>query len=249
MGTVVTMDLFDDAMPSMSLLAPIVEEALEVLHRADAMFSTWKGESSISRIRRGELLIDDAPDEVRAVLECCHEARDISHGWFDPWAMPGGVDPTGMVKGWAAQGSLEVLRDANVGGALVNAAGDIASFGGPKEGERFRVGVADPANPRRLACVVETPGAIATSGTYERGAHLLDPHSGLPTSRAASATVVGPDLAMADALATALAVAGAQALTIFGDFSSYESLVIASDGTFRMTRGFPLAEKLSATPE
>jgi len=247
MGTVVTFDLFDGAAPLMSTLAPIVEEAIDVLHRADAMFSTWKDESCISRIRRGEMSLDDAPDDVKTVLEHCREARGASQGWFDPWAMPGGVDPTGLVKGWAAQRSLDVLREANIGGALVNAAGDIASFGGPQEGQRFRVGIVDPANTRRLACVVETPGAIATSGAYERGAHLIDPHSGTPTTRAASATVVGSDLAMADALATALAVAGAQALSMLGELSDYEGLIIASDGTLHATPRFPLAKDVSTT--
>ena len=219
MGTVMTLDLFDDATPSMSSLVPIIEEALAVLHRADAMFSTWKDKSCISRIRRGELSLENAPAQVKTVLEQCREARS------------------------------NVLRRANVGGALVNAAGDIASFGGPREGERFRIGVVDPANPRQLACIVETPGAIATSGAYERGEHLIDPHSRVPTTRAASATVVGPELGLADALATALVVAGAQALTMFSELSEYEGLVIAKDSTFRMTPGFPIAKKLATRPD
>lgn len=242
MGTVVTLDLYDVAEPVTSTLAPVVAEALEVLHKADAMFSTWIDESCVSRIRRGELSVDDAPQDVKTVLDRCREARGISRGWFDPWAMPGGVDPTGLVKGWAAQRALDVLRRSNVGGAIVNAAGDVATYGGPRAGAPFRVGVADPVNPRRLACVVETPGAVATSGTYERGAHLIDPYSGLATTRVASATVVGPDLAMADALATALVIAGAQALPIIDELSDYEGFVIDDDGTFRMTPGFPVAK-------
>ena len=242
MGTVVTLDLFGDVTPPQWTLTRIVNEAVAVLHAADAMFSTWKDTSYISRIRRGELSLDDAPVEISIVLERCRKAREISQGWFDPWAMPGGFDPTGLVKGWAAQRSLNVLRLAGVSGAIVNAAGDIASFGGPQVGQRFRIGVADPANPQRLACVVETPGAIATSGTYERGAHLIDPHSGLPTTRAASATVVGTDLSLADALATALVIAGKQGLTIFNELREYEGLVITDDGTLHMTPGFPMAK-------
>lgn len=242
MGTVVTLDLFGDTTPAKWMLTRIVQEAVGVLHTADAMFSTWKDTSYISRIRRGELSLDDAPVEISIVLERCRKAREISQGWFDPWAMPGGFDPTGLVKGWAAQQSLNVLQRAGVSGAIVNAAGDIASFGGPQDGQRFRIGIADPANPQRLACVVETPGAIATSGTYERGAHLIDPRSGLPTTRAASATVVGTDLSLADALATALVIAGKQGLTMFSELSEYEGLVISDDGTFHMTPGFPIAK-------
>ena len=83
--------------------------------------------------------------------------------------MPGGVDPTGYVKGWAAQRALAALVSSEISGAMVNAAGDIASFGGPAPDTPFRIGIADPFSPGRLACVVELTGAIATSGTYRAG--------------------------------------------------------------------------------
>lgn len=247
MGTIITLDLFNDTTPTTSTLAPFIEEAIRELHVADEVFSTWNDASDISRIRRGELSIDDASPQVRIVLELCDDVRAISKGWFDPWAMPGGVDPTGLVKGWAAQRSLNVLRRANVAGALVNAAGDIASFGGPGEHQPFRIGVVDPANPKQLACVAATPGAIATSATYERGAHLVDPFSGQATTRTASATVVGSDLAIADALATALVVAGERGLEMFDELIDYEALIIDDDGTFHMTAEFPLIERLTPT--
>lgn len=247
MGTVVTLDLYDDESSAASpSLGSVIEEALAVLHAADAMFSTWKDDSCMSRIRRGELSIDAAPVDVAIVLEICREVRRMSEGWFDPWAMPNGLDPTGIVKGWAAQRCLDVLRHAQLRGALVNAAGDVASFGGPRRGERFRIGVADPSNPRRLACVVATPGAVATSGEYERGPHLIDPHTGLASTRALSATVVGPDLAIADALATALAVAGAEALSLLHELNDYEGFIITGDHAFLRTPAFPFAD--STTP-
>ena len=143
------------------------------------------------------------------VLELCRKAREISRGWFDPWAMPGGVDPTGYVKGWAAQRALEALASQPISGAMVNAAGDIASFGGPESGTPFRIGIVDPSSPDRLACVVELAGAIATSGHLRAGQpSLRSAHPCGPTARLASASVTGPDLGLADALATALAVAG-----------------------------------------
>jgi len=92
-------------------------------------------------------------------------------------------------------------------GAIVNAAGDIASFGGLGPGQPFRIGIADPFSPRRLAEVVYLTGAIATSGTYKRGHHLVDPRTDRPVARAASASVTGPGLGLADALATAAATA------------------------------------------
>jgi FAD:protein FMN transferase len=123
---------------------------------------------------------------------------------------------------------------------LVNAAGDIASLGGLGGGEPFKIGIADPASPRRLAAVVRLTGAIATSGTYERGDHLIDPHSGRPAARAASASVTGPDLGLADALATAVAVAGPPGLALIEALDGYEALVITGDGALRWTERFPL---------
>ena len=151
----------------------------------------------------GELSSAQAPAEVAEILDRCAVARDLSGGWFDPWAVPGGFDPSGYVKGWAAQNALAAFRSSGICGVLVNAAGDIASSGGLGDGTPFRIGIADPLAPLRLAEIVELTGAIATSGTYERGEHLIDPRSGRPAARAASASVTGPDLGLADALATA----------------------------------------------
>ena len=162
----------------------------------------------MSRLRRGDIALDDAPGEVAEVLELCGEARRRTHGWFDPWSMPGGLDPTGLVKGWAAARALAVLVDAGVAGAMVNAGGDVATAGEPAPGAPWRIGVTDPRDRSRLLCAVASPGAVATSGTYERGLHIIDPFCGLPRSACRSATVVGSDLALADALATALSVSG-----------------------------------------
>ena len=77
-----------------------------LLHHADEVFSTWQPDSPISRLRSGQITDAQAPAEVAEVLERCAAARELSGGWFDPWAMPGGIDPTGFVKGWAAQRAL-----------------------------------------------------------------------------------------------------------------------------------------------
>jgi len=219
--------------------------AQAILHRADEVFSTWQPDSPISKLRRGEITTAQAPAEVAEVLGLCAEAKDLSDGWFDPWAMPGGIDPAGYVKGWAAQRALAAFRTATIRGAIVNAAGDIASFGGMTPGEPFRFGIADPLAPHRLAAVIRHTGAVATSGTYERGQHLIDPRLGRPVARAASASVTGPDLGLADALATALAVAGDRGLRLIERIDGYEALVIARDGSRRWTAGFPFAPDAS----
>jgi thiamine biosynthesis lipoprotein len=241
MGTIVTIDVYTEPGVSPTDVGPQVARARAILQRADAVFSTWKDNSPMSQLRRGEITCEQVPPEVAEVLEHCTIAREISSGWFDPWAMPGGVDPTGYVKGWAAQRALAALASIEISGAIVNAAGDIASFGGPAPARPFRFGIANPSSPGNLAFVVEITNAIATSGTYERGNHLIDPHSGQPISRVASASVTGPDLGLADALATAIAVAGEDALTFVETLADYEALTVAFDGSSRWTTHFPFA--------
>ncbi|HEY5274207.1 MAG TPA: FAD:protein FMN transferase [Acidimicrobiales bacterium] len=248
MGTVVTIDIYSDETSSKAKLDQKLAEARAVLQRADAVFSTWKPESPLSRLRRGELSVAQSPPEVAVVFEACAIARDISRGWFDPWAMPGGVDPTGYVKGWAAQAALDVLVGDGVAGAIVNAAGDIASFGGVSNGQSFRVGILNPFSTRDLACVVELNGAIATSGTYERGNHLIDPNSQRRIARAASASVCGPDLGLADALATALAIAGDAGLDFIAELEGYDALVISPDG-WRWTDNFCFAPPFNSSSQ
>jgi FAD:protein FMN transferase len=248
MGTVVTIDVYTADGQADGEVSGQLATARAMLQRADAVFSTWNPDSPVSRLRRGEITCSQAPEEVRDVLEQCAAARELSDGWFDPWAMPGGLDPTGYVKGWAAQRALGAFRAGNISGAIVNAAGDIASFGGLGGGKPFKIGISDPTSPRRLAAVVYLTGAIATSGTYERGDHLIDPHSGRPTARVASASVTGPDLGLADALATAVAVAGPPSLALIEALDGYEALVITGDGTLRWTERFPFAGALAEHP-
>jgi thiamine biosynthesis lipoprotein len=243
MGTVVTIDIHLDAHKQEA--AELVRDACYRLHEADRIFSIWLPDSPVSRLRRREMALVDGPAEVSEMVELCAVARRHSWGWFDPWAMPGGFDPTGYVKGWAAQRALQVLERPGVRGALVNAAGDVATFGSIG-GEAFRIGVVDPRDRRHLACVARSPGAVATSGSYERGAHLIDPNTGLPARAVASATVCGPELGLADALATGLAVAGPPGLAFVQALEGYEALTIDDDGRWQWTANFPFADASSS---
>jgi FAD:protein FMN transferase len=252
MGTVITIDVYPVPQADEAWTADLLrrlDRAGLMLQEADDVFSLWRPDSPVSRLRRGEISCAEAPSEMAAVMSACETARQLSGGWFDPWAMPGGFDPTGYVKGWAAQQALAALDGLAMHGALVNAAGDIASIGRQPSGDAFRIGIADPAEPRQLAVIAELTGCIATSGTYERGSHLIDPHSGSPTARAASASVTGPDLGLADALATAIAVAGAEGLDLVEPLAGYEALVIGWDGCTRSTSQFPFASRSRATAE
>src|SRR5487761_2041731 len=131
MGTIVTFDLFDERGFYGPAVGQVFAEAAAWLHRVDDVFSTWKLDSPLSQYRRGEITLADTPPEIPEVLDQCAYAKEITEGWFDPWSLPGGVDPTGYVKGWAAQGALTMLARLGAVGAIVNAAGDVAVTGTP----------------------------------------------------------------------------------------------------------------------
>ncbi len=223
-----------------------VSSACAGLHELDTVFSTWKTASPLSRFRAGQLRLADCPPEMAVILELCQRAKALARGWFDPWAMPGGFDPTGLVKGWAAEQALAVLRAAGAEAALVNAGGDIAVLGRPGDAHGWRIGIRHPWRPEALACVLEVDRAVATSGCYERGPHLINPRNGVMQSRTASATVVGPSLALCDALATALVVAGEEGPELARSLEGYEAYLIGVDGNEDATEGIVFSSEAVA---
>lgn len=234
MGTVVSFSVRAGALPRRRVWSAM-HAACRLLHHLDAVLSTWQPASPMSRLRRGELPLAEAPAEVAEVLHRCEEAKVLSGGWFDPWAMPGGVDPTGLAKGWAIEMALGRLRDAGVQSALINGGGDLAVVGRPRPDEDWRIGIRHPWRPDALAGIVRVDHCLATSGTYERGAHLIDPRTKAPALAAASASVSGPSLAIADALATALAVGQDDVLALVQALEGYDAYLVRPDGTEAFT--------------
>ena len=193
-----------------------VEAAFDLLRQADRLFSTYQHDSQISRIRRGELDPSQADPLVQEVIRLCQQARELTEGVFtDQLPDDEGVprfDPTGLVKGWAADRAACRLAQLPGASFCLNAGGDVvvggrAAEGGERPAALWRVGIEDPRDRSRIAEVVELhQGAVATSGTAARGAHLYDPVTRTFVQRKGSVTVVGPNLMWADVWATALFV-------------------------------------------
>ncbi len=183
----------------------------EILRETDRLFSTYREDSQVSAIRRGELCEADCDPLVRQVIALCREAAERTDGWFDAW-LPGGFDPSGLVKGWAverAAATLTVLGDVD---HCLNAGGDIALYVASPARPAWRVGIEDPRDRSTLLGVrLLRTGAVATSGTAARGAHIIDPHRGVAASELLAVTVSGPSLLWADVYATAAFAHGAGA--------------------------------------
>jgi FAD:protein FMN transferase len=233
MGTVFTVDIRDGGS-----WGAAVADVVTWLHRVDALFSTYRPGSDISRMRRGELAASDADPCVAEVLGMCDQLKDETGGYFTPHWDGAALDPTGLVKGWAIERASSMLRRHGSRNHAVNGGGDIQVAGESSPGQPWRVGVVDPIDRTRvMAVVVGRDIAVATSGVAERGAHIINPCTGSPSTDLASVTLVGGSLAQADAYATAAFAMGAKALRWAEQLPAHEALVVARDGTAAATPG------------
>ena len=229
-GTIVDVDIASSVVSDDGLNQGM-QQVIDLCKQVDSDFSTYIDTSWIRRLRTNQVEISSCPPLVQEVWELCLQAKYLTDGAFDPWAVKGGFDPSGLVKGWAADKCADLFHSLGIEHVQVNAAGDLALRGGFYDGvvKPWRIGV---VNPENRAEVVETfeifDGAIATSGTYERGAHINDPYTGLIAIGAQSATVVGPLGWLCDALATALMVTGADGAKYFAqpELAGYKPFAI-----------------------
>lgn len=240
MGTGVSLDLADPLpLPTLDRLA---DEVFDWLREVDARFSTYRHDSEISRFGRGDLSLDDASPDLRHVLERCADLWRDTVGYFDSYAT-GQLDPSGYVKGWAVQVASDRLLAAGAANHCLNAGGDVRVRGQSAAGRPWRIGVRDPWDATAVCWVITgTDLAVATSGVYERGPHVIDPYRGRPAEGLRSVTVAGPDLGTADAYATAALAMGKTGAEWLAGFSpEYECAVVTDDERYLSSAGLPLA--------
>lgn len=236
MGTVVTLDIRDDSSSD-----ALVERVFDWFRQVDTRFSAWKPDSEVSRFGRGEVDEAGLSADLRQVLATCEQVRITSGGAFDirrhrPDDQP---DPTGLVKGWSVDRAVAILEAAGSTDFSVNAGGDVVVRGHPEPGRSWRVGIQHPALTDRVAGVVSgTDLAIATSGTYERGQHILDARAGSPSTDLVSMTVIGPRLALVDAYATAAFAMGRAGVAWLDGIAEHSGCAITTDGQMIWTPGF-----------
>ena len=231
MGTVASLHVHDDA--DQTSIEAGARAAFDELDRLEAMFSTFRADSEISRVNRGLLHLLDCPGEMIDVLDACTWLEHASGGAFcaHPPERPGLVDPAGFVKGWATERAGDVLGQAGLDAWCLTVGGDVQTHGRPTGGGRWLVAVADPLSPGEIVATLALDGgAIATSGTAERGAHLWDGRTGRRADALASMTVTGPHLAWVDALATAAFAMGPEGVDWVSCFDDHHALAITLDG-------------------
>ena len=204
----------------------------------DGLFSPFKEDSVVSGINAGRSPSGVEEPMVAEVLELCRTYETETRGYFSAWHK-GRLDPSGLVKGWALARAAATLEAHGLRHYFVDGAGDVFARGRPSPGERWRVGIRHPVERDKVARVVlATDLAVATSGTYEKGAHIYNPHTGEPVTSFVSVTVLGPSILEADVFATASFAMGAAGLEFIATRDGYEAYAIDPDLRAHRTSGF-----------
>lgn len=239
MGTTVSIDVRPP------LVDPVVLDAVvDGFHDVDRRFSPFRPDSEVSRVADGRQPLASASGDLRRIAGLADEVARRTDGFFDAGGHrpDGRFDPTGIVKGWAIDEAVATLRLAGARNVQVMAGGDLFAAGEPDPGRPWRIGIRHPRDAGAVAAVLGvTDLAVATSGLYERGDHIVDPHTGRVPDELVSMTVVGPTLGLADAYATGAFAMGARGLEWIARQEGFGGLAITRDDRVAWT---PLIDEL-----
>ncbi len=214
----------------------IFEKVFARLREIDSQFSTYKPESEVSRYGRGEIAEPNVSRDLKAIIKACKAAEQATQGFFSAWAT-GSFDPSGYVKGWAINEAAKIIKKGGYNTFCIAIGGDILAAS--DSDKVWKIGIQNPQNRGAiLAGVAVKNMAIATSGNYERGLHIVSPKTGKPADSILSISVVGPDIINADVLATTAFVQGKFGLNfVGGQARGYEAYAVDKTGKISMTAG------------
>lgn len=232
MGMPITVAIADPAADAQDLA-----DIFDYFHAIDERFSPFKETSETSAVDGG-LPERNWSDEMRRIVALAEKTKQETDGYFDIMTPQHKFNPVGIVKGWAIKNAADILRRAGFKNFFVDAGGDIATGGTNAQGGKWRVGIKNPFRQDEIVkTLYVTDGGVATSGTYIRGDHIYDPHTGRPATDIASMTVVGPDVCEADRFATAAFAMGRAGISFIESRPDLEGYLIDKNGVATMTSG------------
>ena len=237
MGMPITVDVVDRSARSQD-----IAEIFSYFDAVDRRFSTYKQESEISRINRGEIALEAYSQDMKTVFALCDETKHMTNGFFDIVRRDGSRDPSGLVKGWAIREAAGLLKAFAYENFFIDAGGDIQVFGTNVSGRPWSIGIKNPFNQSQIVQVIYPQGAgVATSGTYIRGQHVYNPRAKhAPITDIVSLTVIGPDIYEADRFATAAFSMGREGIAFIESLDGFEGFMIDKDGMSIATSKFKM---------
>jgi thiamine biosynthesis lipoprotein len=215
----------------------VFNKAFKRLHEIDNRYSTYKKDSELCRYQRQELTYKGLSTEFKAVMKACEEAEALTDGYFSAY-FSGEFNPTGYVKGWAMAGAGRTIEEKGHKTYCIGAGGDILARS--DSGKVWNVGIQDPLDKQKILNKLSIlNGAVATSGSYEKGVHIIDPKTSSPANELLGVTVTGPDIIKADVLATAIFAEGLPGLVMAEETEGYEAMATGKNSDLYLTSNFP----------
>lgn len=217
-----------------------INKVFDYFKYIDEKFSTYKPESEISKINRGEIGEKDFSQDIKTVLALSEETKKLTDGYFDI-NHNGKLDPSGLVKGWAIYNAAKMLKQAAFKNYYVEAGGDVQVSGKNPDGRPWQVGIRNPFNREEIIKVayLNHDEGMATSGTYIRGQHIYNPKNpGEPITDIVSLSVIGPNVYETDRFATAAFAMGRAGINFIESYGGLEGYMVDKDGMATMTSGW-----------
>lgn len=209
-----------------------INDVFSYFRKIDKKFSTYKKDSEIEKINRGELKKSKYSLEMKKILKLSEKTKKETNGYFDI-RIDGRLDPSGMVKGYAIHEACKVLSKKGYRNFYVEIGGDIEVYGS------WKIGIENPFNRKEIIKVVNLKNlGIATSGIYIRGNHIFDPINKRKADYIASITVIGPNVYEADRFATAAFAMGEKGIYFIESLKGFEGYLITKDKRGVPTSGF-----------
>lgn len=234
--------------PTTPEIARLVQRSLEVGRLTGGAFDiTYAGAGRLWDYKKKPPTVP-TPEQVASALERIDYRRIEVDLDAKTVTIPAGmrINLGGIAKGYGVDRAMAVLMKRGIKHALVNAGGDLKALG-RKHGKVWEIAIKHPRERERVIAVLPVSNTcVVTSGDYERFFehegrryhHIIDPRTGYPSQGCMSATVVAPNAAFADALATALCVLDPEkGLALVERLDRIEALVVGMDGRVRMTSG------------
>jgi FAD:protein FMN transferase len=234
MGMPITVDIADPQSDNLR------DRVFQYFEAVDQQFSPYIETSELCRINRREILAKDVSAAMSEVLALAEDTRLASDGYFNVLKPQGGIDPSGIVKGWAIGKAAAMIAAAGAQNYFVEAGGDIQAKGLSADGSVWRVGVRSPFDSNEIIKVLQLADAgIATSGAYVRGAHIYNPHEpSTELSDIVSMTVVAKSVVDADRFATAAFAMGREGIYFIEALEGIEAYAVDAEGIATQTTGF-----------
>ena len=200
-----------------------------------AMDKIWKFDGSMNEMPEDEAIRKSVQnvgfesivlDSINTTIYLKHHGMKIGFG--------------SIGKGYAADRGRELLRATGVKAGIVNASGDITTWGRQPSGKKWSIGITNPFKHHRTVKVLKVlESAVVTSGSYEkfaeingkRYAHIINPKTGYPSVGLTSVTVYGPSAEFANALSTSVMVLGEkEGMKLLVQYPGYKGLLITDNG-------------------